>query len=294
MATRVGKVIPADGAYTEGHRILLEDTQFTTVGDVIHSSGGGGGGGGTLSSIGINAPIEFTTTPGLLTSDGSITIDKVGQNANTFWAAPDGTPGIPVFRLVVGNDIPLATAGSRGAMPALSGSSSDFLNGLGNWAVPPAGGGATVYSLTDGNGNSWTPQSIVGTTPTDILGLGNIPLDANSLYEIELLLFGSVTPATDGLQFKVVTPLNDEFYAGQAIFNIGNSSGVIIPIDPLTGGHQTSSSSPSLNQLATAKFFYTTVSAHSIKFQAFAETAGGTVTLYGAIAKVTKHRTGII
>lgn len=63
-------------------------------------------GEGTVTSINITggAPI-FTITGGPITESGSFTVSLNVQTANEFFAAPNGSNGVPTFRLITKEDI---------------------------------------------------------------------------------------------------------------------------------------------------------------------------------------------
>jgi hypothetical protein len=68
---------------------------------------------GTVTSVGLNMPTQFSvggTNP--LTNSGTFNVNWVSQTANTVLAAPNGAAGVPTFRSLVQNDIPvLSNAG---------------------------------------------------------------------------------------------------------------------------------------------------------------------------------------
>jgi hypothetical protein len=72
--------------------------------------------GGSVTSIGLSMPPEFAVGNSPITNSGTIGVTKVSQVANEVWASPDGVAGAPVFRKVVGADLPASgvTPGSYG------------------------------------------------------------------------------------------------------------------------------------------------------------------------------------
>ena len=296
MATIVGKVIPADGTYTEGHRILLEDADFDVAVDgTINVTVSGGGGGGGLGSVGLAVPVEFSLSNNPLTADGIITVAKVPQAANQVWASPDAAVGDPVFRALVGNDLPLATTTDRGAISPLSGVGTQFLNGLGAWATPPSAGGATIYSMSDDAAHSnWAPLSVNSLTPVNIPQLSNIPLAAGSIYEFELLLLVSGSSPSNGFQVAMITDLTDETYGMQLIENTVNAStAAVVSIDRNTGLHPATSALAPIVSMIRGQGLFNTVSANNVSFAVFCETLAGTLNVWSAILKVTQHRNNL-
>lgn len=77
-----------------------------------------GGGTGTVTSIGLSLPASvFTVTGSPVTTSGTLTGSFNSQSANTFFAAPNGSSGVPTFRLIVAADLPtgnLTDAGTDG------------------------------------------------------------------------------------------------------------------------------------------------------------------------------------
>lgn len=65
-----------------------------------------GAGLGTVTSIGMTVPTEFSVSPSSITTNGTFTISKVAQSANTVYIAPNGTSGEPTFRSLIEADIP--------------------------------------------------------------------------------------------------------------------------------------------------------------------------------------------
>lgn len=114
---------------------------------------------GTVKSIDVAVPSnEFQSTGGPVTANGTITISKKNQAANSLWAGPaSGASAQPTFRGMVAADMidmvgaTNVTSGTRGAVPAPNaGDEAKFLRGDGHWAVASGGGGggATTFTQT--------------------------------------------------------------------------------------------------------------------------------------------------
>jgi len=61
---------------------------------------------GTVQSVGLALPSIFNVTISPITSSGNLTATLASQPANSFFAAPNGVIGSPVFRFIVSADIP--------------------------------------------------------------------------------------------------------------------------------------------------------------------------------------------
>ncbi len=79
----------------------------TNGGAYVTLGGTGAAGTGTLTSISLSnlAPL-FTVSPSAITTSGTFTFALNSQAASSFFAAPAGVAGAPVFRGIVASDIP--------------------------------------------------------------------------------------------------------------------------------------------------------------------------------------------
>lgn len=66
--------------------------------------------GGTVTSVGLTMPTQFTVSNTPITGSGVITVALANQDANTIFAAPDGSSGVPTFRALSASDIPALSA----------------------------------------------------------------------------------------------------------------------------------------------------------------------------------------
>ena len=87
-------------------------------------------GNGTVTSIDLSLPLIFTVSNTPIETSGTIVATLGSQSANTIFAAPDGSSGTPVFRLLVSDDIPnldtsIITTGIMNAARLGTGSASD-------------------------------------------------------------------------------------------------------------------------------------------------------------------------
>lgn len=81
----------------------------TTQALTIDSSGNLGftplSGGGSVTSVGLTVPSIFTVSGSPVTASGNLSFSLNNQSANSFFAAPTGGAGAPVFRAIAWTDI---------------------------------------------------------------------------------------------------------------------------------------------------------------------------------------------
>lgn len=106
---------------------------------------GGSGTVGTVRSVGLSMPSDiFDVSGSPITDEGTFTVTKKTQSANTVFAGPaGGTAAVPTFRALVADDIPSLTASKI----------SDFdsavrLNRLDQMAIPQANLNMNNYRIT--------------------------------------------------------------------------------------------------------------------------------------------------
>lgn len=126
-----------------------------------------------------------TTAP--LTGGGALssnlTIAFSNQSANLVFAGPNtGAAAYPTFRALVEADTTLsdittnnATTGRHGYLKKLSNVATEYMDGTGNWSVPPGGGTGTVTSVSvvTANGVSGSVATAT-TTPAITITLGTL------------------------------------------------------------------------------------------------------------------------
>lgn len=61
---------------------------------------------GTVTSVSLSLPGMFTVSGSPVTTSGTLTAELASQTANTIFAAPSGSAGVPSFRSLVATDIP--------------------------------------------------------------------------------------------------------------------------------------------------------------------------------------------
>lgn len=86
-----------------------------------------------IESIALSMPAEFTVSGSPLTSDGTITVSKATESANTVWAGPtSGSAAQPSFRALTLDDLPSQAA--------------NHVHGLARWT---GDGSTTTFDLPD-------------------------------------------------------------------------------------------------------------------------------------------------
>ncbi|PSL42682.1 hypothetical protein CLV51_11167 [Chitinophaga niastensis] len=76
-----------------------------------------------VTSVGLTMPSIFTVTGSPVTTSGTLTAALASQTANQVFAAPNGSNGVPLFRLLTATDIPNLDAGkiTTGTLPVSRG-----------------------------------------------------------------------------------------------------------------------------------------------------------------------------
>jgi len=126
-----------------------------------------GAGGGSVSSVALVVPSEMSVSGSPVTTTGTFTVTWASEAANKFFAAPNGSSGLPTFRLMVGADVPainLGTSGNggvTGTLPIANGGTGQVTaNAALNALLPSQGGNSGKQLQTDGSNTSWvTPSS---------------------------------------------------------------------------------------------------------------------------------------
>ena len=114
---------------------------------------------GTVTSVGLALPAEFTISGSPVTTSGTLTGAWATQTGNYFFAAPNGSPGVPSFRAIVAADIPTLNQNTTGQAGSVA-NSVTFTNT----------GGASPGTTFDGSAARTIDYSTVGAPKADGTG----------------------------------------------------------------------------------------------------------------------------
>lgn len=140
-----------------------------------------GGGSGGLTSVGLTMPSIFSVGNSPLTANGTLAVALASQAANTVFAAPNGSAGVPGFRALVGSDLPVATTAALGGVKpdgtTITVNPSGVISAAGGGGGPAAAGTLTGTTLAPNVVN--TSITTVGTL-TSLSVTGNVGLAGSS------------------------------------------------------------------------------------------------------------------
>jgi hypothetical protein len=139
---------------------------FATTSQAQFTPPPGQPGSGTVTTTGLALPSSvFTVTGSPVITAGTLTGTFKTQTGNTFFAAPNGSTGVPTFRSLTGADLPAPGASSLGGVFSTSAPSNQFMTGIGLtgnliFAQPSfanLSGSATTAQLPIGTSGSTVP-----------------------------------------------------------------------------------------------------------------------------------------
>lgn len=202
-------IVPDPGATPGTTRFLREDGTWAVL-----------AGSGTVTSVGLNLPGEFNISGSPVTTNGTLTGAWASQAANKVFAAPDGSSGTPVFRLLVATDIPALAASKITS---------------GSFGVPRGGIGITTVAANKILYAS-ALDTIAELTPANsvIINSGNLQLSGDSGSPGNSKYYGTNGSGTKGFydlpSTSGITSLNSQtgatqtFATGTSGTNFGISS----------------------------------------------------------------------
>lgn len=112
---------------------------------------------GTVTSVGLSLPSIFNITVSPVTGSGTLTATLATEAANTIFAGPTtGSAAAPMFRTLVGADLPTPGASSLGGVESAMAPSNQFGTGINTSGVP------TFAQPTVGNLAAVAANSVLG------------------------------------------------------------------------------------------------------------------------------------
>ena len=217
------------------------DSNWDTIQAALNASGTGDGTVTSVSAGGLS-PL-FTTAVATDTTTPAITFTQVSQTANRVLAAPDGTNGVPVFRNIVANDLPVIPIAKGG---------TNSTTALVNDRVMVSSAGAILPSSTITTAELAFLDGIAGLTN------GILRKDTTSLTTGAINLASAdttgINPVSKGGTGLSATPANGQILIGNgsgfAAATITAGSGVTVTNG--AGSITLASSIPSINSLVGA------------------------------------------
>lgn len=217
------------------------DSNWDTIEVALNASGTGNGTVTSVSAGGLS-PL-FTASVATATTTPAITFAQVSQTANRVLAAPDGTNGVPVFRSIVTNDLPVIPIAKGGTNSSTA---------LVNDRVMVSNAGAIVPSSTVTTAELAFLDGIGGLTN------GILRKDTTSLTTGAINLASAdttgINPVSKGGTGLSATPTNGQILIGNgsgfAAATITAGSGVTVTNG--AGSITLASSIPTINSLSGA------------------------------------------
>lgn len=189
--------------------------QYLAADGACHSPAGGG----TVTSVALSTPSWLTAAGGPITTSGTIALTSTTQSANTFLAAPNGSPGALTPRAIVPADLPsIPLGGSQvsGVLPVGSGgtgtagSVTGIVKANGNAAQTAAAftdvrslwsGACSATTYLRGDGTCFVPPGLgsvnsVGLTAPSIFAVAGSPVSSSGTLA---LTFANGQPANQFL-----------------------------------------------------------------------------------------------
>jgi hypothetical protein len=174
----------------------------------------------TVQGISVSAPTSmFSVTGSPLTTSGTISIAYISQTTNKVLASPDGSTGVPTFRALSNNDLPLVSIAKGGTNSAAALSNNRIMISSGGSIVERAamtngqlligstGAAPAAATLTAGTGISITNGA--GTITVANTGVTSVAMTVPSI----LSLTGSPITTTGTLALSLVSQTANLIFA---------------------------------------------------------------------------------
>jgi len=164
---------------------------------------------GSVSSVALaDSTGLFNITGSPVTSTGTLTLSSFqSQSANTFFAAPNGSPGAPTFRTIVAADIPTLNQNTTGTASNITAVSNSTLTTLTGLSLP----GSQVTGNISGNA-----ANITATTNSTLTTLSSLSLPYSQVTgtPAALIFVDSLvnTSGTVTLVGDVTSPAASQYY----------------------------------------------------------------------------------
>jgi hypothetical protein len=183
---------------------------YDKYGKLKVTGGGSGGGGVTSFSAGNLSPL-FNSTVTSPTSTPSLTFAKISQLQNLFYASPNGSSGVPVFRALAAADIPTLTAYVPTSRTLTINGVTYDLTADRSWTISTSSGTVTSVDLSMPSAFTVTNNPVTTSGTLTVTGAGsvsqyirgdgslaNFPSSSGGGSSVNYYLNGSVSQGTFG------------------------------------------------------------------------------------------------